>query len=217
MPEDVELRHLLRDCLAAKPGCWRAFVAEFNRLIQITVIRTSRRCGRLTPELADDLVQEVYLRLCANDMKVLRDFRSPEPKALYGLIRAVAVTVTLDHFRTWSAEKRGSGDEPIELDLGIPVGDPRAAQAIEQSVLFEEIDRHLAAITPPETLARDRRIFWLYFRQGFTAKDIAAVPGISLSDKGVESTLHRLTQQLKTLFGGKGPGRGSSGGKGTPV
>jgi RNA polymerase sigma-70 factor (ECF subfamily) len=212
--EDADLRQLLRDCLAGKPGCWRTFVAEFNRLIQLTVIRTSHRCGRLTPELADDLVQEVYLRLCANDMKVLRDFRSPEPKALYGLIRAVAVTVTLDHFRTWSAEKRGAGEEPVELDLGIPVGDPRASQAIEQSVLFEQIDRHLAEITPPETLDRDRRIFWLYFRQGFTAKDIAALPGVSLSDKGVESILHRLTQQLRMLIGGKA-GRKPPGGKGT--
>ena len=217
MAEDADLRQLLRDCLAAKPGCWRAFVAEFNRLIQITVIRTSRRCGRLTPELADDLVQEVYLRLCANDMKVLRDFRSPEPKALFGLIRAVAVTVTLDHFRSWSAEKRGSGVEPVELDLGIPVGDPQATESMEQSILFEQIDRHLAEITPPETLERDRRIFWLYYRQGFSAKDIAALPGVSLSDKGVESTLHRLTQQLKMLFGGKAPGRSSPGQKGTPA
>jgi len=48
-----------------------------------------------------------------------------------------------------------------------------------------------------ETLQRDRTIFWLYYRQGLTAKEIGALPSIGLSLKGVESTLHRLTQLVR--------------------
>jgi RNA polymerase sigma-70 factor, ECF subfamily len=198
---------MLDGCLGGKPGPhWRTFVSTFNKLIQITVIRTAQRCGRCSPELVDDLVQDVYLRICANDYKVLREFRSPEPKALYGLIQAVATTVTLDHFRTWSAEKRGAGEEPIPLDVGLPLADKEAPAEVEQSVLFQEIDQHLGKICPTETAARDRRIFWLYFRHGFSAKDISALPGVALTDKGVESTLHRMTQSLRSVLGAKGRG-----------
>ena len=40
---------------------------------------------------------------------------------------------------------------------------------------------------------RDQKIFWLYYRLGFSAKQIAEFPTFQLTAKGVESTLHRLT------------------------
>jgi RNA polymerase sigma-70 factor (ECF subfamily) len=44
---------------------------------------------------------------------------------------------------------------------------------------------------------RDKLVFLLYYRQGFTAKAIAELPGIQLSEKGVESCLLRLTRHLR--------------------
>jgi RNA polymerase sigma-70 factor, ECF subfamily len=40
-------------------------------------------------------------------------------------------------------------------------------------------------------------IFWLYYRDGLTARAIAQLPGIRLSVKGVESTIHRLTRRVR--------------------
>jgi RNA polymerase sigma-70 factor (ECF subfamily) len=207
LPEDLDLRRLLEDCLrSGSQSAWTTFVSQFHRVIQAAIFRTSRRCSILSPGLAEDLIQEVYLRLFANDCKVLREFRSSEPKALYGLIQAVAVTVTLDHFRSWSAEKRGSGQEQVSPDsetIQIPsLGSPE--EEIARSLLLERIDRCLKEIIPAETADRDRRVFWFYFRHGFTAREIAALPGTGLSDKGVESLLHRLTHQLKPCVKEKG-------------
>ena len=55
-------------------------------------------------------------------------------------------------------------------------------------------------IAPRETVARDRLIFWMYYRQGFTAKAIAAIPSISLTVKGVEGVIQRLTGQLRRIW-----------------
>jgi RNA polymerase sigma-70 factor, ECF subfamily len=197
----LDLRQLLRDCLAGKPEDWRVFVAHFTRVIQSAVIRSIRLCGTLTPELVDDLVQETYLRLCANDYRVLRDFRSTQGEALYGLIQAVAVSTTLDYFRGLSAKKRGAGKDPVRLDSSpdLQPADPSSQRGTERAILFGQIDQQLLEIVAPETASRDRRIFWLYYRHGFTAKEIAALPGMGLSAKGVESTIQRLSSQLKDL------------------
>jgi RNA polymerase sigma-70 factor (ECF subfamily) len=44
---------------------------------------------------------------------------------------------------------------------------------------------------------RDRTVFWLYYQQGFSAKAIAALPSIGLSEKGVESAILRLTREVR--------------------
>jgi hypothetical protein len=40
-------------------------------------------------------------------------------------------------------------------------------------------------------------VFWLYYRAGCSAAEIAAVPGIDLTAKGVESLLLRMTRELR--------------------
>jgi len=68
---------------------------------------------------------------------------------------------------------------------------------VERAVLLDEVDACLRAVAPADTEERDRTIFWLYYRQGLTAKEIVELPSIGLSLKGVESTLHRLTQLVR--------------------
>ena len=47
-----------------------------------------------------------------------------------------------------------------------------------------------------EISSRNREIFWMHFRQGFSAKEIAEVSS-GLSLKGVQSCLKRLTDLLR--------------------
>ena len=47
-------------------------------------------------------------------------------------------------------------------------------------------------------------IFWLYFRQGMSTKEIASLPTIGLSTKGVGSVLERLKQGIREqILGGR--------------
>jgi RNA polymerase sigma-70 factor, ECF subfamily len=63
-----------------------------------------------------------------------------------------------------------------------------------------QIERCLAKLASEPNFARDYAIFWLYYRQGLTAKAISQLPDITLGTKGVESTLLRLTRYVKACF-----------------
>jgi hypothetical protein len=46
-------------------------------------------------------------------------------------------------------------------------------------------------------------IFWFFYEQGYTAKEISFLPEIGLTVKGVEAVLLRLTRYLREEFGGE--------------
>ena len=55
-----------------------------------------------------------------------------------------------------------------------------------------------------ETYDRDVAIFWFFYEQGYTAKEISFLPNIGLTVKGVEAVLLRLTRFLREALGSKG-------------
>jgi len=62
---------------------------------------------------------------------------------------------------------------------------------------LNEIDEHLKlGLTGPDQ-ERDRTIFWLYFRQGMSTKEIASLPTIGLGPKGVGSVIERLKHGIR--------------------
>jgi RNA polymerase sigma-70 factor (ECF subfamily) len=67
----------------------------------------------------------------------------------------------------------------------------------EWRLLLRDIDDFLKK---PPVSERDRQIFWLYYRQGMSAKEIAALSSLSLSVKGVESVIVRLNQLIRNAF-----------------
>jgi RNA polymerase sigma-70 factor (ECF subfamily) len=71
---------------------------------------------------------------------------------------------------------------------------------LEREILLREIDGILKTLSHEPNFERDHAIFWLYYSQGLTAKEIAALPDIKLGVKGVESVLLRLTRRLKVAL-----------------
>ncbi len=49
---------------------------------------------------------------------------------------------------------------------------------------------------------RDRWIFWMYYRHGLTASAISGFDRFELTQKGVESTILRLTRQVRDCLTG---------------
>jgi RNA polymerase sigma-70 factor (ECF subfamily) len=161
----------------------------FQPLIASSIARVVSRYSPMNVALIDDLTQETFLRLCRENARLLREFDSRHENAIFGYIKVVATSVALDHFRARATQKRGA-----EVPAGEVQCEPQArSEAIEVKVLLGQIDSRLSA-TESE---RDRTIFWLYYRQGYTAREIAELPGVSLTQKGVESCIHRLTSLLR--------------------
>ena len=172
---------------------WEEFVRRFHPLIAGVVARTARRWVAVTAALVDDLVQETYLKLCTEEFRRLRDFQSRHEDAIYGYLKAVAYTVTLDYFKVHYAAKRGARlRSEGEFEDFVRVAGKESS--VEGEVLQRELEDMAHDIADGE---RERLVFFLYYRQGFTTSKIARIPGIGLSQKGVESCIHRLTERLK--------------------
>jgi RNA polymerase sigma-70 factor (ECF subfamily) len=185
-PEDV-----LRQCANLRHAqAWERFLRRFNPLIVATVTRVMRRYGFDRAGLSDDLVQEVYLKFSAHRAKVLREFKPRYPGAVFGYVKVIAANVVHDHFK--SKVGKHPDHSPLPDNLA-------ARDETEWRILIHEID---SLLKKPPVSARDRQIFWLYFRQGLSAKEIASISSLDLTIKGVESVIVRLNQLVRKAFQG---------------
>lgn len=191
---------LLRLCLQSQDeSLWLEFVRRFQPLIARVVVKSIRRWTLPTPALADDLVQETYLKLCTNDFRALRQFDCQHENALFAFLKVVASNVVQDHFRGSHSLKRGSGKQEDDLETASATRSTSTdhTASTERKILIAEIRQCLESELSESSFARDSAIFWLYYQQGLTAKAIAELPGIDLTIKGVESTLLRLTRLVR--------------------
>jgi RNA polymerase sigma factor (sigma-70 family) len=206
-PQELSPQELLQLCLASKDeACWLEFVRRFQPLIARVVVKCVRRRSIPHPSLVDDLVQETYLKLCANQCKALRDFECEHENALFGFLKKVAHNVVEDYFRTSYSQKRGSGreEEDLETVTAIAAPGPDPATETERNILLGQVARCLDDCAQDPNFRRDSTIFWLYYRHGLTAKAISQMPAIGLTVKGVESTLLRLTRMVREKLNEKG-------------
>lgn len=185
-------------CLCAGPRddeAWNEFVSRVGRSISLTILRTASSWGEPSPSLVEDLAQITYLKLWEGGCRLLRDFAIQHPDAILGYIKRTAVNATHDHFKHERSQSSG-GDNPHVSTSDV---DPEAggeAHGSEEKIAFEvflkEIDDHLKHSLTGSDQERDRMIFWLYFRQGMSTKEIASLPAIGLSAKGVGSVIERV-------------------------
>jgi RNA polymerase sigma factor (sigma-70 family) len=185
-------------CLCASHSdeeVWEEFVSRVGKAISLTIMRTASLFGEPSRSLIEDLVQVTYLKLWEDKCRHLRDFAIQYPEAILGYLKKTAANTARDHFKHGHTQKSG-GDKPHVSTSDV---DPEAGICVhgsEQKIAFEvflnEIDDHLKrSLTGPDQ-ERDRMIFWLYFRQGMSTKEIASLPTIGLGAKGVGSVIERL-------------------------
>jgi RNA polymerase sigma-70 factor (ECF subfamily) len=176
---------------------WREFVRRFTRPIAMSTYRVARLWGESSSAVVDDIVQDVFLKFCEHDRKILRDFTPRHPDSFLPFARIVAAATANDFFRKRNTAKRGGGARDEELSDTHP-GVLHGTEWMERNLLLIQIDELLTAHGGNGAGDRDRTVFWLYYQQGMTARAIAGLPGISLSVKGVESALQRMTALIRS-------------------
>lgn len=179
---------------------WEALLRRCVPVASLVAARISRMwLGSANSSIVDDIVQEVFLKLCEQQRRILREFKPRGEDSFLGLVRIVSASVANDYFRRQHSVKRGGKVVTVAYGEGpssaMPVGTDDSP-GMQKAVLFSELDRKL--LSAPGVIAeRDRAIFWLYYRQGLTAEEIAALPAMGLSSKGVESALRRVITWLR--------------------
>jgi RNA polymerase sigma factor (sigma-70 family) len=182
---------LVRACAEGNAEAWVEFVRRFQPRIGLAILRIMLRHEKYNAELIKDLVQETFGKLCANNFQVLRKFKPKHENAIYPMVAVMGCNTARDHYR-----KRPlpiiDGDVSEFPDF-TPDPRPSTSDHLEQQIKLEKIDRILHKHCSP----RDREIFWLKHRHGFTAAEIARMSRFNLTEKGVESVLHRLWSMVR--------------------
>jgi RNA polymerase sigma-70 factor (ECF subfamily) len=201
---ELSPHELIWEC--AKPGnaaAWCEFINRYDRLIRGTAAVVARRWGQGSLEEREDLTQEIYLKLCANGAQVLLSLRGKEKEAIFSYLKIIATNTAHDYFRAKVSQRRGERvTEQISEKHGLGSA---GREDMERRLIFQEIDRVLESQTQAENGVRDRTVFRLYYKQGMTAKEIAGLPNINLTVKGVEAVIHRLTARIQELLAQEKP------------
>jgi RNA polymerase sigma-70 factor, ECF subfamily len=186
---------------------WSELLRQTTPLATLVAIRVARLwTTQPSAELIGEIVQEIYLKLCEHDRRILREFEPRGENSFLGLFRIVATSVANDYFRRLRSTKRGGKavTAPLVPELAPPTSNGVSHSDPQFSILFTQLDRRLRAAGSAVS-ARDRNIFWLYYGQGFTAEEISAIPSVGLGAKGVESALRRIVLWLRAEIAPRRP------------
>ena len=195
--EEIPIRELLQLCLSTDAEQhWLEFVRRTQPAIASVIINTVRRWKQPAPSLVDDLIQETHVKLFDKDKKALRSIKNEHENTIFGYLKVVASNVVRDHFR-----KPGNKADEVEVsDAVLPPG-PDERERLKFIDKKEQVKRILATLSSSETYERDVAIFWLYFKQGYSAKEISSMPHLGLTVKGVEAVILRLTRYVREKLG----------------
>lgn len=150
---------------------------EFVRLYEraAPALRSYLRLLCRNAALADDLLQDSFLRMLRVDVSRLEDHQ------LKSYLYKAATSVARDHFRARKRELQGLGDlqgEPESIvDLDLP----------------HDMNLALRSLKPQQQV-----LLWLAYVEGFEHREIA--PLLGLGEKSVRVVLFRARQQLAAIL-----------------
>ena len=217
--DSIELMSLCAEC-PEDSALWTEFLRRFAAKIKCFIRGTLRQSTGSEPRSAGfamdsrttqeaDLFQNTILKLVENKCAVLRRFSGKAEDELMAYLAVIARSVVRDHLRRVRAQKRGpwlvptvsSEDSEQTGQLGSTKREWQ--NSLERGILARELEQ-----VSMETIRshsgdpdRDRLIFQLYFKDGLSTAQIAACEGVRLSKTGIEKTLNRLKDRVRTAVG----------------
>ena len=159
---------------------WDAFVARYAGAVRAAVIAVLRQAGRDLGE-APDLVQDVFLRLCKDEFRLLGQYDAARAAPATWLT-LIARSVALDHLRKKQLQRIAIEDAP---EAAIAVDPPQPAERLK---------------IPPGLLSpRQELILAMLYDREMEPAEIAAALGIEIQT--VRSMHHKALVKLRSFFG----------------
>ena len=175
---------LLAKCLEGDEQAWDAFVDRYAPVIYSAVLRTLR--GRDAPgesQTAEDIAQDVFLRLIRGDRRLLRTY-DPQRASLTTWLTIVARSTTIDALRRKRLPRVALDDAPV-------LPDTRETDTSSSCRPTQDLPRGLLT-------ARQELVLRLTFDQEMEAAEIAKV--LRISPQTVRSTKHKAIERLRRHF-----------------
>ncbi|HSR70788.1 MAG TPA: sigma-70 family RNA polymerase sigma factor [Kiloniellales bacterium] len=163
--------------MAGDKPAWDRFVGRFSAVIYAAVNRRLGPAGR--HDEAEDVAQEVFIRLCARDYRLLRNY-DPARAKLSTWLTVIANSAAIDHLRRQKGGTR-TLDEVPEAELAEPAREP-------------------VRIRIPDGLLSPRQalVLELLYQREYEVAEAAEVLGVD--PQTVRSTHHKALTKLREHF-----------------
>jgi len=187
--KNLPIRELLQVCLdSGGEDAWSEFLSKIQGPIAAVISRTLGKMSQRST--VDDLIQNTWVKLFDNDKAALRRIRNEHENSIYAYVRSAAFHMAHDHIRGLVPDV--SLEELVSFE-------PANSQWTDvfKDLRRDEVDRCLKTLSSDPNFERDYAIFWLYYEQGYSAREISELPRFNLSESGVEGVLLRLTRHVK--------------------
>ncbi len=181
---------VLAGCLEGQRGALGRFVERFAGLVHHSVGGAVRRArGQVAPDRLEDLCQDVFVALFADDCRRLRMYRGDRGCSVASWVRVIAVRTTLNALRR--DRPQASLDAETAPQLSDPAPDP-----LERLLVRADRARFDALIALAEQLsARDRLLLEMIYLRDMRAPAIAQALQV---DRGVVYVRkNRLLERLR--------------------
>lgn len=174
MSEELELIERL---LSGEKSAWDRFVGRYAAVIFAAVRRRLVPAGRA--DESEDVAQDVFVRLCARDFRLLRNYDPAKAKVTTWLT-VVANSSAIDHLR------RQKGHS-VDLD-SVP----------EQRLSVEPKIPERVKIPPDLLSPRQALVIEMLYRKEMDVSDVAAT--LDVDPQTVRSTHHKALTKLRAHF-----------------
>lgn len=167
----------LEPLLAGDKGAWDRFVARYAPVIYAAIHRRLAPAGR--SDEAEDVAQDVFVRLCQRDYKLLRGY-DPARAKLTTWLTVITSSVAIDHLRRQKRPTAPIDDVP-ERHLAV---DPKLPERIK---------------IPPELLSpRQALVLELLYQRELEVAEAAEL--LKVDPQTVRSTHHKALTKLRAHF-----------------
>lgn len=204
----ADLPSLVCRCVDGDELAWDEFVGRFHRRIVVFVTRSTKNGDADTRA---EVIQEVYIRLLANDCRALRAWHGASESSWLAYLATIVHAVACDAIKRRRSLKRTAA--VVSLDGGDRRDTGRLAEAIpapesnsperllDERLVPERLVSLLATVERGPQASRNSLIFLLHVLDGLTASEISRLPGLELPVANVESALRRTKERLREVLG----------------
>ena len=204
---ELSIRELLEYCLRTNLDAgWKAFFCRTRKTIEGALARRLRSWCTSYHDRIEDLRQETYAKLLNNEKRLLLNLKCESDGQLCNYIAMTAGSVAEDYRR--KEQKMRQNTDSID-DAAYP--QLPAEELLHRHAEFQEAwDSVERCLDKMECGPRDRAIFYFFYKQGYSAREVGELPSIQLPIRTVENILLRLVRRVRSeLDRGKSRGKGS--------
>ncbi len=164
--------------IAGEKAAWDRFVTRFAPVIFAAVRRKLGPAGR--GEDAEDVAQDVFIRLCARDFRLIRNYDAGRAK-LSTWLTVIAHSAAIDHLRRQKARAQPLESVPERYLAVDPPKDP------------------VKVVIPPGLLSpRQALVLEMLYQREMEVAEAAQVLGVN--PQTVRSTHHKALIKLRAHF-----------------